>query len=387
VPRIITSETLFQKLLWASIILAMYAYFSLNIANNVLEYLKYPVVTNINTVYEKEPAFPAVAICNSFYYYCTYYNKLCNQIRLRNSVCFDFNTGLNQSLYPVDILKSTVPGRSNGLSLQLYHRIQGVQIEIHVYNQSTDYDPNKAIYVSEGMEVNIVLNRVFSSKLGSPHSDCKKEYVFEPKPLDIINQTSFPYFQSECFFLCQMQEEMEICNKTVEFDLNFQYYFTNKSHFWYLFYNEEYNDCLKKNPSLLNSIDAKFGSLGANTICDKQCPIECNSVSYSLSALSNALNTPYSLVNIYYEDFFYALIKEDPKTSFDTLVGTIGGLLGLFLGASLISFYEIIYLLISVIYISLRSFKNKNSQVKTEPQIPNPVIDISSDNVIKFLRI
>ncbi len=98
VPKLIASETLFQKLLWTSIILAMYAYFSLNIANNVLEYLKYPVVTNINTVYEKDPIFPAVAICYSFlfYYYCTYDNKLCNQNRLRNSNCFDFNTGLER---------------------------------------------------------------------------------------------------------------------------------------------------------------------------------------------------------------------------------------------------------------------------------------------------
>jgi len=387
VPRIITSETLFQKLLWATIILGMYAYFSLNIANNVLEYLKYPVVTNINTVYEKEPIFPAVVICYSYTNYCTFANKPCNELVDRNGDCFDFNYGINASYHHKEILKSSVPGRLNGLRLKLYHGIQGEQIKISVYNQSTDYDPNKAIYVSEGMEVNIVLDRVFSSKLSSPHSDCKKEYVFEPKPLDILNQTSFPYFQSECFLLCRMQQNMDICNKTAEFRRNFQYYFTNQSHFWVFFYNKVYNDCYKTNPSLLNSIAAKFFSLGANTICDKQCPIECNSVSYTLSTVSNALNTPYSLVNIYYEDFFYTLIKEDPKTSFDSLIGTIGGLLGLFLGASLISFYEIIDLLISVIYISLRSFKNKNSQVKTEPQIPNPVIDISSDNVIKFLRI
>jgi hypothetical protein len=138
VPRIIASETIFQKLFWATIILAMYAYFSLNIVNNVLEFLKYPVVTNINTVYEKEPAFPAVAICCSFLYYCTYDNKPCNQLKTRDSNCFDFNTGLNQSLYPVDILKSTVPGRLNGLRLTLYQQKDGEQINIYVYNQSTD---------------------------------------------------------------------------------------------------------------------------------------------------------------------------------------------------------------------------------------------------------
>ncbi len=175
VPGMFASETLFQKLFWATIILAMYAYFSLSIVNNVLEYLKYPVVTNINTVYEKEPIFPAVAICNSVDYgYCLYDFEPCNQLKVRNSICYDFNTGFNESLYPVDILKSTVPGKFNGLSLQLNHGIQGRQIEIYIFNQSTNLNPNKAIHVSEGMEANIVLNRVFSSKLSSPHSDCKK---------------------------------------------------------------------------------------------------------------------------------------------------------------------------------------------------------------------
>jgi len=365
VPKLIASETLFQKLLWATIILAMYAYFTSSIVNNVLEYLKYPVVTNINTVYEKDATFPAVAICNSFlyYYYCTYDNKLCNQIRLRNSNCFDFNTGLNQSLYPVDISKSTVPGRLNGLRLTLYQQKDGEQINIYVYNQSTDLNENKAIYVSKGMEVNIVLNRVFTSKLSSPHSDCKIDYVFEPKPLDILNKTSFPYFQSECFFLCRIQQEMEICNKTAEFHRNFQYYFTNKSHFWDFFYYQVYNDCYKKNPLLINSIRSKFSSLGANTICEKQCPIECNSISYSLSTTSNTLFTNYSSVKIYYEDFFYTLIKEEAKTSFDSLIGTIGGLLGLFLGASLMSFFEIIDLAIIVITVILKHFYHTKNKV------------------------
>ena len=53
----------------------------------------------------------------------------------------------------------------------------------------------------------------------------------------------------------------------------------------------------------------------------------------------------------YYEDFFYTLISEEPKTSLDNLVGTIGGLLGLFLGASLMSFYELIDMVFSTIFI------------------------------------
>jgi len=67
------------------------------------------------------------------------------------------------------------------------------------------------------MEVNIVMSKVLTSKLSLPYSDCKKEYVFKPKPLDLLNKASYPYFQSECFILCQHQEYLKICYKSEEF--------------------------------------------------------------------------------------------------------------------------------------------------------------------------
>ncbi len=104
---------------------------------------------------------------------------------------------------------------------------------------------------------------------------------------------------------------------------------------------------------LINSIEREFDTVGQNKICEKMCPIECNSVSYSITPYINALATDYSLINVYYEDFYYTKISESEKTSFDSLVGTIGGLLGLFLGASLISFYEIFDLALNLFLISI----------------------------------
>ncbi len=361
VPRIISSERLFQKVFWIAIILAMYAYFSLSILNNVLEYLKYPVVTSINMVYEKEVTFPAVTICENYYVQendCLFNNKQC-RLAQRSSGCYVFNRGINKSYYPIEIFKSAIPGRNNGLILYLYPKYES-QIELHLNNHSTDYDSKKAIYVSKGMEVNIILKRVLSSKLSSPYNNCKKDYIFEPKPLDILNQTSYPYFQSECFLLCKYEMRMEICK--AEFNSYFQYYFTNRGHFWDVF-RKHSDDCIQKDPWLISSIQAKFDSLGANTICEKKCPIACDSMSYSISTFINSVKADHALVYIYYEDFFYTSIIEQPKMTFDSLIGTIGGLLGLFLGASLISFYEIIDLVISTIHFSLQH-SNKESQYK-----------------------
>jgi len=312
-------------------------------------------------VYEKEVTFPAVTICESYYVQendCLFNNKQC-RLAQRSSGCYVFNRGINKSYYPIEIFKSAIPGRNNGLILYLYPKYES-QIELHLNNHSTDYDSKKAIYVSKGMEVNIILKRVLSSKLSSPYNNCKKDYIFEPKPLDILNQTSYPYFQSECFLLCKYEMRMEICK--AEFNSYFQYYFTNRGHFWDVFLKYS-DDCTQKDPSLISSINAKFDSLGANTICEKKCPIACDSMSYSISS-----------------------IIEQPKMTFDSLIGTIGGLLGLFLGASLISFYEIIDLVISTIHFSLQHLKKESQYKITEQPISTSAV-ISSDSVLRFLRI
>jgi len=159
---------------------------------------------------------------------------------------------------------------------------------------------------------------------------------------------------------------MKICNKSEEFGTNFQYYFTNQNQYYYKFFNiEEYN-CLQKNESLISSVDSRFASIGANKICEEQCPMECDSISYSLTIQSNYLNlSGNSHVNIYYPDFYYTSITEQPKMTFDNLIGNLGGLLGLFIGGSLISFFEIFELLISVLVIM---FKNRKKKVKPLPK-------------------
>jgi hypothetical protein len=353
VSQMVSSEKLIQKLFWALIMLSMYAYFSASVVSNVLEFLKYPVVTNINTIYEKEAVFPAVTFCYfSQFLQCSINARQCpiSSILPRGSFCHVFNSGLNSSLFPLETLKSTIPGVANGLRLTLDVN-QGNHINLIIYNQSTDLDINKAMRIYRGTELNLAISRVFYSKLGKPHSNCKKEYVFEPKPLDILNLTSYPYFQSECFYLCQVQQEMEICNQTTEFNSNFQFYFTNKG-FFFKFYNQQHRLCYQKDPSLLDSVTAKFQNLGANTICERQCPIECDSVSFSLKVVTNYIDQNFSRINIYYEDFFYTSITEEPKTSFDSFIGTIGGLSGLFLGASLMSFFELVDLAFSLFYVA-----------------------------------
>ena len=56
-------------------------------------------------------------------------------------------------------------------------------------------------------------------------------------------------------------------------------------------------------------------------------------------------------IYVYYDDLKYTLITQQPKTLLVDLVPNIGGILGLFVGTSFLSFVEIIELIIELIYI------------------------------------
>ena len=124
--------------------------------------------------------------------------------------------------------------------------------------------------------------------------------------------------------------------------------------------------------------------------CNKYCPLECYSISYELtssfssyptrnyakkSLLNNTIITSkfqnetltYDLLkesvlslNIYYDKLTYTGIKKDTKTELIDLISNIGGLLGLFLGISFLSFVEIIEIIIETLVIMFSKHKINN---------------------------
>ncbi len=97
--------------------------------------------------------------------------------------------------------------------------------------------------------------------------------------------------------------------------------------------------------------------------CVKECPEECDSISYDLfhsfSKLENYKNiddlNDCVYFTIFYEKLSYTLIDQIPKTNALDLISNIGGNLGLFIGVSFLSFAEIIELFIEIFFI-LKNF-------------------------------
>jgi hypothetical protein len=105
--------------------------------------------------------------------------------------------------------------------------------------------------------------------------------------------------------------------------------------------------------------------------CVKFCPLECKTETYDVSLIRNAFfydfNKAYLNLAINYDTSSYLNYEESPSISIYNLVSNIGGAIGLLLGMSLLSIFEVlevisinIYLIIKHKLFKLRKSKQSN---------------------------
>ncbi len=113
-----------------------------------------------------------------------------------------------------------------------------------------------------------------------------------------------------------------------------------------------WRDCFifKENSKKLNCTFQKRTQFYLNTLiekCSEYCPLECDSVSYSVSSIST-FQQDKDIVYIYYGSLEYTSISQLPKIQPFDLVSNVGGILGLFIGMSFVSLFEIIEIFIEL---------------------------------------
>ena len=103
----------------------------------------------------------------------------------------------------------------------------------------------------------------------------------------------------------------------------------------------------------------------------KDCPLECDSVSYDVEMSSLEIETNAELfarfnksieqykdfvsLNIYFANLKYTNIEQTPKTSVIELISNLGGALGIFLGLRVFSLIEIVEVIAQVIIALIKS--------------------------------
>ena len=215
------------------------------------------------------------------------------------------------------------------------------------------------------------LERAYHQKLDAPYNDCLKDvnsFQMNKTLIDYILKENREYSQNDCFFLCSslfaLEESNCGCNSTLDdFSKNCLRQFSS----------DETN--IKKCVSEYLKDFRKNHQYGK---CSQYCPLECDSMQYIINTyneqfpingnISDSTKSAYFLpdfstfdeirknfigIYIYYNDFKYTLISEEPKTELFNFISNIGGILGLFLDISFLSFIEIFEILFEIMFIFL----------------------------------
>lgn len=386
------SKLLSIRIFWIFLTLASTSLCSYFIFKNVNEYLNFEIVTSIDIIYETKAEFPAVTLCStsgfnqslqSLIIMCRFNNRNCSiDTHFESyddpmySLCYRFNSIKNSS--PLYTFNGIFYGLQLHLALELKEGDDYGEMEILIHNSS---EPpidlfSKGYYISSGTYNYFEVERLFDSKLDEPYNDCLKD-VNDFK----LNKT---YTRKECLQFCIYLLIVEKSECNCNSDLNMV--LSNCIHTWNKVFKPNSTEALIKSCS--DKYLTNLQNRNIYTECGNYCPLECDSVSYTFSIYTQDLpssgpisnnkqstnnfgnfktydevNRKYVGLLVYYKDLQYTHITQQAKTQFIDLISNIGGIFGLFLGISFLSFAELIEVLFYFICFLFLKFKINKTRV------------------------
>jgi len=380
------------------------------ITKNLTEYLEYETVTKIRIINEQPTVFPTVSFQFNYgnlkanysldniiklYYETITLNisQHCEISKEKMSTLFKFNSGKNSTGQQINIRKQKIAGQKGGLysevfiglpdqfiaNISLYgteSRSSYFSLYIHNISMNPAEVNEQPIKLPPGFNTAISVSKIYTDRLPYPYNDCIDD-LNELKLHDsllvqhMLTRTKSIYRQKDCFNLCQAKYMIDSCN------LKSQLGFT-----WEIDLNENISCAGIQKEYFLTKIDI-------NEFCTPFCPMECDSIEYKYEVMSSVFpNLDYApqlagnskivpkypsgtkitledlrasvvAFSVYYSDFKYTVIEQLPKMQIVDAVSNFGGLLGLFVGVSFLSFMELFECLIQIVLISLEK-NNKN---------------------------
>ena len=462
-PHITRNKHFPLQVLWFFSISVCFIACGFYLNNNVTDYLKYDVTTQIKYIDEKKVIFPAVEICNTHLFYTNYSIDLLidylknnshyvyedstlDKREFLNKILFEdpnvenllktFANGLNENqqkllglsldeilisctfvsmqctlsdfnwnyrksfgnCFTFNIGKKYISygsGETYKLKIEIFTGFENFfiksndqqhGIKILIYNQS-DFHQIKdyGIDAGSGSALTIKASRKMSNSLKKPYSDCDFEKDFQPSAnefdLSIFNmfvKANKTYSFENCLRLCYRRIAMSKCNCYDNIlkpypEVTQLNYCKTEAESWCL--DKLYNEIVIDRVEHYN--------------CSKVCPFECSFSYLRLDSYYTRFPTTYyanyllrnhkyfinysknhnlvaddikqNLVqlNIYYQDLSYELIAQTASITWMSLIADTGGVLGLFIGISLLSFVEIIEMFIEIFIQAFNAAKIK----------------------------
>lgn len=373
-PSIFRSKRICFKVMWTVLFISSFSVCTYFVTSSILEYLNYEVVTSIELIYEIQSEIPTISFCGN---QTNFGNKSIRSVvtncQIQGDVrcrvepenffeeyidetydnCFRFNSGKNMNKSNIPIINVTLSGTLMGFTATLFmgHNTN-LAMRIHNHTKIPISIANKELLLSRGGSYYFKIEKVFTQRLESPYNDCYKDVSKSPNTktlIDLIKNHGSEYASQDCFELCYSKIYMESSGCGCQVDD--VYKVLNKCFF-------------KAHPALRNctyNFLSKYINKEINDICRSYCPLECDSMEYQISTTSiiGPFNDSIN-INVYFDSLRYSLITESPKTQLFDLVSNIGGTLGLFIGISFLSFFEIIEILIEIVLINLENRIHRN---------------------------
>ena len=342
-------------------------------------------------------------VCNSSHFQWVWHPSKYN--------CYRFNSGYDwSSRNKRDLLRINIPGHLNyRFQLNLYTGLpnywsartlstRGFYLYIH---NSTEYPFDVSaspILLTPGFGLMVNVDRTFYSQFNEwpyAYSECRVSADGEllgstsSEQLSLVEQVkalNYTYSRSTCLLLCAQQITAAKCG-CINYGIGMR-----------LLAEEEW--CLTDGQQACanRQYADTFAESSNEEECTAKCPLECEQrtltptlsffqyPAYSEAQylrffgdpefISNHMNqTDFSSmanfyknllsVTIFYEALEYSLVEEKARLPLESLIATIGGHLHLFLGMSVISFFEIAELIATALkYHFLRPKKGKNSETQ-----------------------
>jgi hypothetical protein len=241
-----------------------------------------------------------------------------------------------------------------------------IRIENNSHN-NIDHDVD-GLFFETGKWHSIAVRRRFKTNLPRPYSNCdissenEKTFSTHYEIYKMIRASSYDYSQAFCLKQCTQLKAISLCGCSNPFYVSL---------YALACQNESEIEC---------SQEIFFNRAHFQGECLLKCPLECSSTSFETTQtsvsllgdsylgyinenphlLSDFVRRPISLhaakesvvkLSIFYESLSYEMSKEYSKMNVVDLLANIGGTMSLFLGISVLSFCELVELLIEIVYV------------------------------------
>ncbi len=333
--RVIKAENRLIKVVWGLMALVSVSFGLFVIANTVITFLKYDVFTQTKRIVASSLLMPSVTFC-----FKNPETKDLDSIFDKAEFITSNRTNLTGEHIFVEILENW---DDSGHCIKFNHFTDknGTQsfaayssedyfifeIDLNVkferlrfflsdnYNNVIDWSQYLTTSFNVSGYYSIAFKKEVEIKLEEPYNQCK-------------NVSDITYRQADCLVQC----------KNKNFANNYNCTLKN-------FYSVSgYGFCKK----------AYFGSSEFELDCLKQCPKECATTKFDLLLTNTDLgpnSTDKLLFHIWFLHLYYIEIRQNPKMSGFSLLNEIGGALGLFVGITFLSIFELLEYLFEILLV------------------------------------